>query len=234
MGACSSVIYMPGDICDVVSVLMPLYYVHDVVVTPEDIHVAKDCWGLIIENKSEEFLSKQNIDPSFRTHSCMSWFFNSFYERLFDVHPLCKPLFKSGLQAQGRFLIQMISTTLGQLKNPAEFKNTMRALTIRHCERGVKAIEYGVVGEVLFHTIKKCVGPASFTSEVSEAWVRVYSAMLQEIVPLAVHYERKGLHKTSVVRPRYAVDFVPTSGLNCDISSAISLTACTVSEEEAT
>lgn len=191
---------MPGDLGAIVSTMMPVYYIHGVAVTPEDIQLAKDCWSLIVENKSEAFLSKQSEDPTFRPHSCMTWFFNSFYARLFDVHPLCKPLFKSGLQTQGRFLIQMISTTLGQLRNPSEFKNTMRTLTIRHSERGVKAIEYGVVGDVLFYTIKKCVGSTVFTGDVLDAWIRIYSAMLQEIVPLAVHFERKGLHQGSVQR----------------------------------
>ena len=203
MGASSSVPYMDGKLDAIVSVMMPVYYVHNAVVTVEEIELAKDCWSLIVEDKSAEFLVKKKEDPSFHYYSCISWFFSSFYDRLFDVHPLCKPLFKGGLQTQGKFLVKMISITLGQLSNPDEFKNTMKGLTIRHCERGVKATEYGVMGDVLFYTIKKCVGPVVFTSEVFDAWTRIYSAMLQEIAPLAVYYERNGMHQGLVHRPRF-------------------------------
>lgn len=205
MGASSSVPFMGGNLDAIVSAMMPVYYVHNAEVSVEQIELAKDCWSLIVEDKSAEFLLKKKEDSSFHYYSCISWFFSCFYERLFDVHPLCKPLFKGGLQTQGKFLVKMISITLGQLRSTVEFKNTMRALTIRHCERGVKAIEYGVMGDVLFHTIKKCVGDAVFTSTVFDAWTRIYSVMLQEIVPLAVHYEHKGLHQGAVHRPRYVI-----------------------------
>ena len=54
---------------------------------------------MTVDDKSEHFIAlKQN--PEFTHTSCISYFFDVFYERLFDVHPLCKPMFKSGMKAQ--------------------------------------------------------------------------------------------------------------------------------------
>lgn len=197
--------YMDGQNDSIVSIMMPVYYVHDAAVSAEDIALAKASWNLIIDDKSEEFHRRKREDPNFQYYSCISWFFSNFYSRLFDVHPLCKSLFSSGLQTQGKFLVKMISITLSQVNNPEQFQETMHDLTVRHCQRGVKAIEYGVVGDVLFWVIRTCVGEKAFTPAVSNVWVRIYSVMLRHIVPQAVAYERKGMHQGDVKRSKYLV-----------------------------
>ena len=47
----------------------------------------------------------------------------------------------------------------------------------------------GVVGEVLFWTLRNCTGPTVYTHDVHQAWVKVYSRMLKIMVPLAVAHE---------------------------------------------
>ena len=49
----------------------------------------------------------------------------------------------------------------------------------------------GLVGEVLFWSIRKCIGTAQYTVEVHEAWVKIYSRMLKTMVPVAVAHELK-------------------------------------------
>lgn len=46
-----------------------------------------------------------------------------------------------------------------------------------------------MVGEVLFWSIRNCVGPTVYTNEVHNAWVKIYSRMLKTMVPVAVAYE---------------------------------------------
>ena len=48
----------------------------------------------------------------------------------------------------------------------------------------------GLVGEVLFWSIKLCVGEM-YNPEVHLAWVKIYSRMLRTMVPVAVAYELK-------------------------------------------
>ena len=49
----------------------------------------------------------------------------------------------------------------------------------------------GIVGDVLFWTIRACVGPQVFTAAVHSAWVKIYSRMLRTMVPCAIAHELK-------------------------------------------
>ena len=115
-GGASNARYMNGNQDEIVAIMMPVYYIHDAVVTEDDLREATVTWNMITED-SEEFKRRKATDPEFTHFSCVSWFFNNFYSRLFDVHPLCRSLFTSGLQSQGKFLIKMVSLTLSQLGN---------------------------------------------------------------------------------------------------------------------
>ncbi len=82
--------------------------------------------------------------------------------------------------------------TLNQLKDADIFEDLMIEIAVSHCQRGVRACEYGIVGEVLFYSLRQVQGPELFTSEAELCWIKVYSAMIRVIVPLAVTYERCG------------------------------------------
>lgn len=47
------------------------------------------------------------------------------------------------------------------------------------------------MGEVLFWSIKQCIGAELYTPDVHVAWIKVYSRMLKTMVPVAVAYEMK-------------------------------------------
>lgn len=47
----------------------------------------------------------------------------------------------------------------------------------------------GIVGEVLFWTLKEVLGEETYTSQVHFAYVRIFSRMLSVIVPIAVSFE---------------------------------------------
>jgi hemoglobin-like flavoprotein len=175
-----------GDREQIIRLMMPTYYVQ-CDVTTDDIKSATTSWALISEDTGIQFKELLN-DPTFTHSSCIGFFYVVFYERLFDVHPCARPLFKNGVISQGKFLVKMISATLNQLGNPSEFESTMKALAIRHCERGIRAIEYGLVGEVLFYSLRRVLGK-EYTPEVELAWQKVYSAMLAVIVPLVIEID---------------------------------------------
>lgn len=181
------------DINDIIDAMMPVYYIHNSIVTAGDISIAKESWELITDDKSNEFIKQRNNSQNNNFHftSCIGWFYVVYYERLFDIHPLCKPLFTTGIISQGKFLVKMISLTLNQLHDPSNFHAIMKGLALSHCSKGVKAVEYGIVGSVLFYTLKKVLGE-QFTSLVEHTWIKIYSAMLYAIIPLVVEYEMNG------------------------------------------
>jgi hypothetical protein len=59
-----------------------------------------------------------------------------------------------------------------------------------HNIRGVKSGEYGIMGEVLFWALRKCLGEI-FNTAAHLVWVKILSTMLRHMVPVAVAYELK-------------------------------------------
>lgn len=128
-------------------------------------------------------------DTTLSFTSCVMFFYDTFYNRLFDVHPLCRNMFKSGLKTQGKFLVKMISLCLSEIEESEKFNATLVKLTDVHNTRGVKSIEYGVVGEVMFYTMRVVIGEESYDSATHHAWIRIFSRMLSIMVPVAVAFE---------------------------------------------
>lgn len=137
------------------------------------------------------------------------------------IEQICKPMFKSGMKSQGRFLVKMISLILTCLDNPVKFRETMTRLVDVHNHRGVKAIEYGLMGDVLFWTMKSVLGDAFGPSE-HRSWVRVYSHILRIVVPLAVEYERAD-NQALVERQQH---------LNQMLSQEVSVATSTLASEQ--
>lgn len=176
---------------EIVRLMMPVYY-NDEPIVEEELEAAQNSWRLILSNTSPEYLQARKTDIHFadRFPTCIMYFYNSFYDRLFDMHPLARGLFKD-MRSQGRFLVKMISLAFSESSDPEKYNRTLIRLAEIHNERGVKAVEYGVVGEVLFWSIRLCVGASVYTYDVHQAWVKIYSHMLKVMVPLAVAYELK-------------------------------------------
>jgi hemoglobin-like flavoprotein len=172
--------------------MMPVYYIPNAEVNTRDVTACQNVWNMILEDQSPKWLERvQSGDKKYP--SCITWFYNVFYERLFNVHPLCRPLFTKGIESIGSFLVQMVSMSLSMLRDNAKFKRLMAELAKRHCERGVKASEYGIIGEVLFYSLRVCLGETVYSTSVETAWKKIFSVMLKEIVPLCVNYERTGI-----------------------------------------
>lgn len=49
----------------------------------------------------------------------------------------------------------------------------------------------GLVGDVLFWSISRCVGQELYTDEVHQAFIKIISRMLRTMVPMAVAFELK-------------------------------------------
>ena len=126
---------------EVVRLMMPVYYTTENI-TYEDRKLAKATWNLVVNDTSPEYLARKG-KADFHCQCCVSFFYDTFYTRLFDVHPICRPLFMHGMKSQGKFLVKMIGLALSELENenPQIFEKTLHHLAKVHYERGVKAVE---------------------------------------------------------------------------------------------
>ncbi|TCJ11558.1 hemin receptor [Parasulfuritortus cantonensis] len=99
-----------------------------------------------------------------------------FYQRLFELDPALKPLFKGDIAEQGRKLMQMIGYAVASLDRLDSIVPAVQDLGRRHVAYGVKAEHYDSVGAALLDTLAQGLGPA-FTPAVKAAWAEVYGVL---------------------------------------------------------
>lgn len=99
-----------------------------------------------------------------------------FYNRLFEVAPDVRHLFKGDMVEQGRKLFQVIAFAVESLDKPDVLLPVVRNLGDKHRTYGVQPSHYAVVGETLLWTLNQGLGSA-FTPEVETAWTTVYGLL---------------------------------------------------------
>lgn len=185
MGAgSSSSRYIEGSDKFIASVVMPLYYVPNAKLTELDTKLLTRTWRQITESTSEEFQRKDKEGgDAFAYTSCLTWFSAVFTARFFDIHHLSAQMFTGGLD---RCIVGVLSVLIASMGEEKKFQEVLAGLSQSHNARGVKLMEYGVIGDVLFWTVKHCIGAIAYTPEVELAWIKFYSMILSVIIPLAV------------------------------------------------
>ena len=101
-----------------------------------------------------------------------------FYDRLFELDPSLKPLFKSDMAVQGRLLMQTTGAAVAGLDDLAALTPMVQDLGVRHARYGVQPEHYDTVGEALLWTLGQGLGDG-FTLEVQTAWREVYALLAQ-------------------------------------------------------
>lgn len=111
-----------------------------------------------------------------------------FYNRLFELDPALRALFKPDLRDQKVKLMATLAFAVGGLKQPEQVLAAVRALGQRHGAYGVRAEHYDTVGAALLWTLAQGLGEA-FTLEVEAAWTALYTLVastMQEAAAVAV------------------------------------------------
>eukprot|EP00607_Mallomonas_marina_P008588 CAMPEP_0182420254 /NCGR_PEP_ID=MMETSP1167-20130531/4916_1 /TAXON_ID=2988 /ORGANISM="Mallomonas Sp, Strain CCMP3275" /LENGTH=388 /DNA_ID=CAMNT_0024595967 /DNA_START=89 /DNA_END=1258 /DNA_ORIENTATION=+ len=181
MGSGSSV-EMRGTKEEIFQRLLPAYYI-DAEITEQDVINATKSWDYVTNDTSPEYLARAGEEgfPS----SCLTWFYDSFFELSSELDEKSKELYKDNLKVQVRALVGMIKLILKIFKDPSTTDVILTKVANGHTKKGVKAYQYGVVGEVLIGTFQFCLGDA-FTEELKQSWIRIFSHCLKVIVPVAI------------------------------------------------
>ena len=124
--------------------------------TPEQKQLIKDSWAHVLPNKEQAAVL--------------------FYNRLFDIYPELRPLFKGDMKKQGRKLIAMLNTAVNGLDNLECLLETLKESGKAHASFGVKVEDYKKVGDTFLWTLKQGLGDA-FTPDVKEAWSVAYTTI---------------------------------------------------------
>lgn len=138
-----------------------------------------------------------------------------FFTRLFDIHEEAKPLFSEKAVRSGKFLGSVMNLCFTQLLDVKGFRKKITALAESHAQMGIRTIEYGVIGDVLFWSLHKILRD-QYTRRVEEAWCKLFSSMLRIMVPIAVSFERDEgrFQRASTQRAQNASTFFTTRGRN--------------------
>jgi hemoglobin-like flavoprotein len=96
-----------------------------------------------------------------------------FYARLFQLDPMLRPLFEGDMAAQGRKLMAMIATAVGNLHNLGAVIPAVEQLGVRHVGYGVTEQHYDTVASALLWTFEQTLGDA-FTPATRAAWTECY------------------------------------------------------------
>jgi Hemoglobin-like flavoprotein len=99
-----------------------------------------------------------------------------FYNRLFELAPSLKSLFKGDMKTQGRMLVQMLDYAVSGLNKPDSIIPVIQDLGRRHVGYGAKEEYYKTVGEALLWTLEQGLGK-DFTPDVKDAWAEAYKLL---------------------------------------------------------
>ena len=110
-----------------------------------------------------------------------------FYQRLFEIAPSTRPLFKNDMKLQGQKLMQVLAMAVGSLSNMATLVPIVQQLGVRHSGYGVQPEHYDSVRQALMWTLALILQDA-WSDEVSSSWGTAY-AMLAGVMKEAASGE---------------------------------------------
>ena len=99
-----------------------------------------------------------------------------FYQRLFELDPSLRPMFRGDMAEQRKKLMQMITAAVKGLDRLEQLVPVVQSMGRRHAGYGVQESHYETVGAALLWTLEAGLG-RQFTSEVKEAWAAVYGLL---------------------------------------------------------
>ena len=98
-----------------------------------------------------------------------------FYDRLFEIDPPTKLLFKADAMAEQRLkLIHTLDLLVLGLDRFEDLVPVIEELGRRHLQYGVRDSHYDSVGAALLWTLERGLGE-QWTAETRDAWTQVYT-----------------------------------------------------------
>jgi hemoglobin-like flavoprotein len=122
-----------------------------------------------------------------------------FYERLFEIDPTLRPMFKGNLREQGRKLMSALQMVVGSLYRLDKIVPAIQNLGRRHAAYGVRPEHYQTVAVAVLGMLEKQLGE-EFTPEVKAAWVAAYTLVAETMIASADQMELMRLEPAGVAQ----------------------------------
>jgi hemoglobin-like flavoprotein len=100
----------------------------------------------------------------------------TFYERLFEIEPSLRALFKGSLENQAAMFATALAMSVAGLGEDGYVPASVRELAGRHVEYGIPDSAFGPFRDALLATLALHLGDA-FTPEAREAWTAAFTTL---------------------------------------------------------
>ncbi len=104
-----------------------------------------------------------------------------FYDRLFEIDPDVRQLFRGDLAAQGGKLMATLKTVVTGLDDISGLLPALEVLGQRHMDFGVTEPHYATFEGALLWSFERALGDG-FTPELGEAWAKVYQIVAETMI----------------------------------------------------
>jgi len=112
-----------------------------------------------------------------------------FYNRLFEIAPQLKHMFRGEMPEQSKKLMAMIGFVINKLDKLDDIIAEVAKLGQRHGGYGVKPDHYTIVGSALIWTLEKGLGEV-WTEQVKIAWVDCYTILSEAMINAAAEADK--------------------------------------------
>ncbi len=99
-----------------------------------------------------------------------------FYNKLFELDPAVKPLFKGDMGEQGRKLMMSLNMVVNGITNLDALLPAIQEMGKRHAGYGVQPRHYDTVGQAILWTLEQGLG-THFTPDTRAAWTTAYTTL---------------------------------------------------------
>lgn len=104
-----------------------------------------------------------------------------FYNRLFQLDPSLRKLFRGDMKEQGKKLMDAMIVLNASLDHFQRLRHSLRHMGKRHAEYGVREEHYAVVGTALLQTLEEFAG-TKFDSTLKYAWTKLLTVVSGEML----------------------------------------------------
>jgi hemoglobin-like flavoprotein len=112
---------------------------------------------------------------------------DTFYSKLFALHPPLRRMFRGDMEEQYRRLMDMLNTIIGNLDKRDVLDQSIISITIRNTNSGMRPVHYKLAEEALLWTLKQGLGN-DWTPVISDAWTKgcnlITAAMITLVSPV--------------------------------------------------
>jgi hemoglobin-like flavoprotein len=99
-----------------------------------------------------------------------------FYDRLFEIAPEVRPLFRRDIDEQKRKFISTLAVIVANLDDTGKLTTLTDNLARQHSNFGVRPAYYPVVGEALLWSLERGLGK-DWTPGVAASWSKAYGVI---------------------------------------------------------